>query len=429
MRPGGLALIAMLVVVAGAGCDPYRAWPDPATVFPAVFTPVDDLEPYEEIRFETQTWTPGVDVEETALYVQKALFHRPGAPVEEVIHFGQARPPAIVSGHPRLSLVGDVMPLVAPAPGWADAVAPLLDGDLRLGNLETPLSDLHPTDRASLVRDYGLYAFNAPVSLVQGLPLDVLQINNNHSLDVGPEGLARTVDNVEGEGFTALGGASNLALAAVDDLTVGFATYTWGLNVEVPEGYDPAPLGIVGFGEVGAEVDLSRVGTDIATLRAEGASHVVLLVHWGFEYEYWPDPHLMQLGRRLVALGADVVAGHGPHTPQPAELCAVNQPLSVPGVGQCSVRTDDGITRDAAVLYSLGNFGTDLGTLPLQVGIVGSVSLDPAGGVSGLGWAPVARVGGAEGTELQPLGALLEDPGYAEEQARLDRLLGTRWRR
>ena len=89
--------------------------------------------------------------------------------------------------------------------------------------------------------------------------------------------------------------------------------------------------------------------------------------------------------------------------------------------------------RTAAILYSLGNFGTDLATIPLQVGIIGSVSLDPAGGVSGVAWEPIARVEVEGGVSVRPLDAVVANeasPGpYAEELGRLDRLLGTVWRR
>ena len=423
---GSAALLWLL-----SACDPFARWPEPGTGFPHAYTPLTDLEPYEQVRFETGTWEPLVDLEETALSVRKSLDHRAGAPLEELVHFGLARPGAIVESHPRLSVVGDIMPMSGAVAGFAQPASSLLDGDLRIGNLETPVSTLHPTERSELVDAFGLYAFNAPVELIDGLPLDVLQLTNNHTLDVGVEGFADTALNVEAAGITPLGFDGNGLLTALPDgVVVGLLAYTWGSNTPVPDGVD---IGIVPFGLLEQEIDLARVRDDAAALRELGASHVVLLAHWGFEYEYWPDPHFMVLGRRLVAAGADVVVGHGPHTPQAAELCAVDLPLARPDVGQCAVRSGVGEPRVAAILYSLGNFGTDLATIPLQVGIVGSVSLDPRGGVSGLGWAPVARVVEDGTTRVVPMDDLVLNAGstgpYAEESARLDTLLGTRWRR
>ncbi|MFZ5481758.1 MAG: CapA family protein [Myxococcota bacterium] len=386
------------------GCDPYRAWPEPETYFPYVHTPEDDLEAYEEVRFETQTWTVEEDYDQLALYVRKSAEHRKGAPVESLDHFEamRAKIPPLGDGA-RVSFAGDVMWIGDNWSAFADPVAHLFDGDLRVANLETPTSPLHSTEQG----DLGLYAFNAPPELLDGLPVDVLQLNNNHSLDAGDDGLAATVDEVEARGIVQTGVDTH---ARVGD--VALLSYTWGVNdPSVPTSHE---LFVVPFGHVGEPIDLSGVAADIA---ATGAETVVVLLHWGFEYEYYPDPHFLVLAREIVAAGADLIVGHGPHVVQPPELCHVNRPEEVPGVGTCSLRTDDGEPRTAAILYSLGNFASIMPTAACEVGIVATVSLDPD--VTGLGWAAVQNV---EGPAVVPV----ED---AEEEARLDAHLGDGWKR
>ena len=93
------------------------------------------------------------------------------------------------------------------------------------------------------------------------------------------------------------------------------------------------------------------------------------------------------------------------------------------------MRTDDGRPRVAAILYSLGNFGTVQPTVPLQTGIIATASLRPGFGVTGLGWEAVTVQDGPSGLSLVPLAARLEEVEYAEEQARLDQHLGVRWKR
>ena len=39
--------IRLALLTALSACDPYATWPDPSLVFPAVYTPQTDLEPYE----------------------------------------------------------------------------------------------------------------------------------------------------------------------------------------------------------------------------------------------------------------------------------------------------------------------------------------------------------------------------------------------
>ncbi len=399
--------------------DPYAHWPAEGTVYPWVYTPEPDLQDYERVRWETETWDPDTDAESAALYVRKLMLHRPGAPEESLAHFRQQRAglPALGSGV-RLSLVGDMLP---PGDSWAEFAMPcahLLDGDLRIGNLETPTSPLHPTDRSEM----GLYEFNAPPEMLDGLPLDVLQLNNNHSLDCGDEGLEATLSEVAQRGLTQVG-VDQQASVAVGERTVALLAYTWGVNRrDIASTHE---LHIVPFGHVDEPIDLTLVRTQVSAAR-ESADSVVVLLHWGFEYEYYPDPHFMVLARDIVAGGADVIVGQGPHVVQPAEICHVNQPERVPGVGTCSVRSADGRSRTAAVLYSLGNFSTPQPGLPLRAGIVATVSLDPD--VTGLGWAATLMTRGAD-VAVIPLSEALDDPEVLAESRRLGAHLGTGWRR
>ncbi|MEZ4317896.1 MAG: CapA family protein [Myxococcota bacterium] len=403
-----------------AACGPYAAWPEPTDAFPYVFTPVTDLEPYEEVRWETETWDT-TDPVMTGLYIQKSFYHRPGAPIEALEHFDAMRPtlPPLGEGL-QLAFVGDIMHIDQHS--WATYTEPshalLEHADLRIGNLETPTS----VDHSTVPRALGLYAFNAPPEMLDGLPVDVLQLTNNHSLDADDLGLENTVAAVQQRGIVPTG-VDAQATVDVSGTRVAFLAYTWGLN----DGRRSSvhELHIVPFGHLGEDIPLDLVRTQISEAR-DDAGLVVVMLHWGYEYEYYPDPHFMQLAREIVAAGADLVVGQGPHVAQPPELCTVNQPDHVPGIGTCSVQTADGVPRTAAVLYSLGNFGTDMLTIPTQVGLVATVSLDSAG-VTGLAWEAVASVKVGAEPLVVPLATLLDDPLYAEEDARLRAHLGSHW--
>lgn len=175
----------------------------------------------------------------------------------------------------------------------------------------------------------------------------------------------------------------------------------------------------------------------VVAARDGGAELVVVLAHWGYEFEFYPDPHFMVLARRMVAAGADLVLGHGPHVVQPAELCHVNRPDRVPGVGSCSVRSirgDDDPPRTAAIFYSLGDFGTTLPTVQQKTGLVATVSAEPGAGVTGLGWSAVYSksllVNGAKaGQSVLPLAGQLKDADLAAEDRRLEQHLGAGWKR
>jgi len=244
---------------------------------------------------------------------------------------------------------------------------------------------------------------------------------------VDDAGLEATVAEVAARDLMAIGVDTHAAVD-VGGHSIAILSYTWGLNRrDITSAHDLfiVPFGHLDLDPFGPEID--ALGDDITAVRAGGAQTVVVLVHWGYEYEYYPDPHYLRLGRRLVELGADVVVGQGPHVAQPAELCHVNDPAMVPGIGTCSVRTEDGAPRTAAILYSLGNFGTTMPTLPCQAGIVASVSVGPD--VTGLGWAAAVTVDTADGLQVLPLADVLDDSDRAAEAARLDAHLGVGWKR
>ncbi len=413
--PPTTAAAAALALCLGSGCDAFDAWPDPTTVYPHVYTPRTDLEPFEEVRWETETWDPATDPANAGLYLRKAQEHRRSAPEESLEHHRLMREtiPPLGDG-PILSFVGDVMWIGENWDAFATPVAPLLDGDLRVGNLETPVDPASPTELDQLP----LYSFNAPPEMLDGLPLDLLQLNNNHSLDVGEAGLTATVDEVDARGFAATGVGGH-ATASVGGLTIAFLSYTWGLNGRGPSERE---LFVVPFGH--DVVDLDPVREDLAEADADT---VVVLVHWGYEYEYYADPHFEVLAREIVAAGATLVVGQGPHVVQPAELCRVEDADVVPGVGTCSVRGDR--ERTAAVLHSLGNFATTQPTLPLQTGIVATVSLDAdSGDVTGLGWTPIATVD-IDGLRTVVPADSLDDLEHRSEVLRLEDHLGAAWRR
>jgi len=315
-----LPLLALTLLT---GCDPYGDWPEEGTYFPYVYTPETDLEPYEEVRWETESWDPAEDLQQAGQYLLKLQHHRPGAPLESIEHFDAHRPtlPALGAGV-RLNFVGDVMWLGENWSEFALPVADLLDGDLRIGNLETPTSPDHPTAQ----EDLDLYTFNAPPEVLDSLPLDVVQLNNNHSVDIGEDGLEATIVEVEARGLQHTG---------VD----GHATV-----------------------EVG--------------------------------------------GLRIALLSYEVV----------------------PGIGTCSIRTDDGRERTAAILYSLGNFDTMQPTVPVQTGLVATVSLDPD--VTGLGWEAISTVRIDGLRTVVPLDEIAATSNEHEaERRRLEFHLGTSWRR
>jgi poly-gamma-glutamate synthesis protein (capsule biosynthesis protein) len=326
--------------------------------------------------------------------------------------------PPLGRGGIVLSFVGDVLWIEGNWSSFAAPAAPLLAADMRIGNLETQTSARHPPQNAGApVR------FNAPVQMLDRLPLDLIQLTNNHALDMGDSGLESTVEEVRRRGYRTTG-VDQQAIVPVGGTRVAIMAYTWGVNRR--DFTSQHQLFIVPFGHLDQPIDLSLIAHDIENARREAADSIVVLLHWGYEFEYYPAPHFMQIARQIIELGADLIVAEGPHVVQPAEICQVNRPETRPGIGTCSIVTSDGVPRTAAVLYSLGNFTNDgPAGPPVLVGINAKVSLNQHE-VTGLGWSPVLfRL-----DRLQTVPADWEqaDPEIAAELDRLDRHIGKRWR-
>jgi poly-gamma-glutamate capsule biosynthesis protein CapA/YwtB (metallophosphatase superfamily) len=236
-----------------------------------------------------------------------------------------------------LVFVGDVMlgraVAAALAGDWAaafDGVQPWLAGaDLALANLESPLT------RAPF--QGGRFDLRAPPEAVQALAaagFDVVSLANNHALDGGAAGLAETLETLAGAGIKAVveSGLDNLLGSGPGGVQ----------NVHVRG----VRIAVVGLWDSGGALDTAPVA-----LAATRADLVVVLVHWGAEYEP-VTPRQREWARELARAGAGLIVGHGPHVLQPVEQ-----------------------VERVWVAYSLGNFLFDQPFADTRQGVVLRVML------------------------------------------------------
>jgi poly-gamma-glutamate capsule biosynthesis protein CapA/YwtB (metallophosphatase superfamily) len=304
------------------------------------------------------------------------------------------------AGGPALDLraVGDVMlgrnvaELAARRGGGYpfEEAAPLLAGDLTVGNLESPLSGRRDELRP------GPYRLTAPPELAPALAaagFDLLGLANNHGLDAGPAGLADTRAALGEAGVAAAGAGSSeaAALAPIVLEAAGLRVALLAFN-DVLDPADPAHV-LASAGDLAwrppdfagcpppaeacptGRAWLSAAALDAVDAARKRADAVAVLVHWGVEYAPQPSARQRAWASRLVAAGADLVLGAHPHVLQPAEA------VSAGG-------------RHGFVAYSLGNFVFDGPADPaVSSGVVLRVLLDHDG-VASVAAAPLATAGG-----------------------------------
>jgi len=214
-------------------------------------------------------------------------------------------------------------------------IAPYLsDADCTIVNLETRL--------AGASRGYqGYPAFNTPDDLapaLRGAGVDALGTANNHSLDMGWDGVVRTLDVLDRNGLRHAGTARSQTerdsprILNVAGIKVGLLNYTDYLNgIPLPSGR-PYAVNVLLMG---------AVASDIVRARQAGAELVVAFVHWGSEYQRYPSSSQTAAASNMIDLGVDLIVGHHPHVVQPI------------------VRVRGRTGREGYVAYSLGNFVSD----------------------------------------------------------------------
>ena len=247
----------------------------------------------------------------------------------------------------RLLVVGDIMlgrgvavpqAPVSPLRLFADRIR---SADLAVGNLESTLSDDGPPLQP------GDDSFAAPPGTLAGLErlgFDAMSLANNHTGDFGEAVLLDVVDRFAGSRIAGFGAGRDLAAASRPAvLTHGGIRFGFvGFNAigETPQATagSPGALSVRMPPRTGPlnSSDLRHVLGVVRRLERR-VDVVVVLPHWGTQYTHVAEPVQSQVGRALVAAGADLVVGGHPHWVQGLEP-----------VG------------DAVIAHSLGNFVFDM---------------------------------------------------------------------
>jgi hypothetical protein len=331
-------------------------------------------------------------------YLRKWRHAKKTAPPEEVRYFDDQRqlvgqlarePPG---EGVRLAMVGDLMWLRKNWHSFLDPeVLDYLNGqDVVLGNLESPISAHFAVP--ALLPDYLTY--NSDPGLVTSFrrsdgtsTFTALALCNNHTLDRGDQGALDTLDFVDAQGIRHAGlrrhgREPSFATWQSKGITFGFYAACWGLN-------DPGKLGrtalqievLPGIApQVQRPVDLSGVQRALTDMTAAGVDFKIVYLHWGYEFEFYPCPDLMQVGRAIIQAGADMVMGSHPHVVQPLEVCFVNgyqaryggRWQNLPALAEktgCVLSDGAGVPRKGLIVYSLGNFASAMFTAHCRIGM------------------------------------------------------------
>lgn len=259
-----------------------------------------------------------------------------------------------------LSFGGDLMPYELINENntkqlWDEIGSDFFGHDIVFANLETPL-DL--SQKPSFVPEVMLndMHFNtdeATFSIFNGnnkyKGYDVLSIANNHSLDMGVEGILNTKIWLENHGIKAVGvnatefeKLEKTCIIEKNGIKVGYIAFTYCLNqFELPKD-SPWLVNVLALNV--PNCDISEIKRQVTICRENGAEYIVCSLHCGNAYQAYPSSTTIQLFEKIAKeTEVDFICGGHAHNLQPWEMLSYTNPST-------------GKTKQTFCVYSLGDY-------------------------------------------------------------------------
>lgn len=199
-------------------------------------------------------------------------------------------------------------------------------------------------------------SFNSPFEVGDALKsagVDFVTLANNHSLDRGEKIIQSALlhwdqINMPYTGaFKSQADHDNIRILTKNDIRFAFLAYTFGTNgIPIPKGKDYL-VNLIDLKKIKQEVEKAKKVSDV----------IIVAMHWGNEYERFPNKTQNVLAGQLANMGVQIIIGHHPHVLQP--------PAWVKGKAG----------NKTFVMYSLGNFLSAQDELYELVGGIASIEV------------------------------------------------------
>ncbi len=198
-------------------------------------------------------------------------------------------------------------------------IADIISGaDLSYINHETPVA-------GEGFKILGYPDFNAPIEVGNDLAevgFDIINIANNHMLDMGEKGYRNTIaywnGKAEEKGLTVIGGYTrsdydNVRFVEKDGVKIALLSYASMINDKHRNALSQGSDLLVPYAK---EEDMTR---QVGIAKEAGADVIIVSMHWGDENDFEPNASQKRYAKHLASLGVDVIIGTHSHTLQPIE--------------------------------------------------------------------------------------------------------------
>lgn len=234
----------------------------------------------------------------------------------------------------------DFTPILSGVAGYASA------SDYAVCTMETTLP---------AVTEYSGYPLLiSPVELAAGIKatgFDLVSTATNHAMDAGKEGLDFTITALEQNGLDHIGTyqsqqsrdeTQGMVVRDINGIRVVILSYTFGVtDMSALTGIEYA---VNTFCNSSWNIDYDKLSDDLSVARAIDHDLIVVMAHWGTEFDTQPTAGQEELTNYFFAQGADVVVGGHSLVPQPIELR--------------KVKDEDGTERTCLVAYGIGSLAS-----------------------------------------------------------------------
>lgn len=224
-------------------------------------------------------------------------------------------------------------------------VKPIItNADLSIANLETTILKSKP------ISTYP--RFNSPPEILDALKdtgFDIISTINNHSLDMGKKGVTSTLEELNSRGVLTIGtykdeDEEKYTIKIIKEMKIGFTAFTSGyftsndiiLNTLSSNGIKDQ-LNVMDMTNVNEA--FKKIKVQIEHMKKENCDFIVVMLHWGTEYQKTPNKFQKELAQKLIDEGVGLILGSHPHLVQSMEF----------------MESSDG-SREGLVVYSMGNF-------------------------------------------------------------------------
>ncbi len=248
----------------------------------------------------------------------------------------------------KISAVGDIMFHMSQINGGYDEstdtydytsffedIKPFIeDADISFGNFEGTTAGL---ENGNVYKAWPV--FNVPdetLDAVKYAGFDVLSTINNHSIDMGKEGIIRTIEQINNRDMLHVGTRNSpdenrVLILEENDIKIAVIAYTYGCNgLEQYLTEDELDY-MVNI------IDENKIKQDIQYSKDNNADIIISFMHWGGEYQRDPSVSQKNLADMMINEGVDIILGSHPHVIQDSKVIEIEK-------------------EKKFIAYSMGNF-------------------------------------------------------------------------